>query len=152
MLWIMKHTPLLKEYLPITELSQQRYAWIYAEIRSKQLKPQATTGPHLTNRDIRTKYTVTVRNKFDTLQEISETLTLNNKYENFISVKIKAATAECILTKPRAKWRVPWKSQVVRKKWDDMKIVSLLNRNPTNANVQKLKKPQRELTHNKMKN
>ena len=40
----MKDIPLLKEYLQITKLSQQRYA----EIRYKEPKPYATTGPHLT--------------------------------------------------------------------------------------------------------
>ena len=30
-------------------------------------------------------YMVTVRNKFDTLQEISETYTPNDEYENFVS-------------------------------------------------------------------
>ena len=41
---------------------------------------------------------LTLRNKFDTLQEISETLTLNDKYENFVNVHIEVA-AECIPTK-----------------------------------------------------
>ena len=70
----------------------------------------------LTNRDISNKYTVTVRNKFDALQEISETYTPNDKYKNFITAHPKAAAAECISTKPRAKCRVPWESLVVRKK------------------------------------
>ena len=41
---------------------------------------------------------VTVRNS---LQEISETHTPNDEYENFITTHMEAA-AECILTKPRA--------------------------------------------------
>ena len=39
----------------------------------------------LNNGDIRDKYTLTVRNKFDVLQEISETPTPNDEYENFIN-------------------------------------------------------------------
>ena len=38
----------------------------------------------LTNRDIRNQYTVTVRDKYDTLQETSETHTLNDKKENLL--------------------------------------------------------------------
>ena len=72
-----------------------------------------------------------------------------DKYENFVTAHMEAA-AECIPTKPRAECRVSWESLVVRKKWGNIKIASLLNkRNPTNANVQKLKKAQRELTHSR---
>ena len=58
--------------------------------------------PSLTNRDICNKYMVTVRNKFDSLQEISETYTPNDEYENFITAHVEAA-AECIPIKPKAK-------------------------------------------------
>ena len=52
--------------------------------------------------DIRNHYTVTVINKFDTFQETSERLTLNDKYENFVTAHIKAI-AEWI---PRVKYKV----------------------------------------------
>ena len=45
---------------------------------------------------------VTVRIKFDTLQETSERYTSNDKYENFVTTHIEATT-KCIPTKPRAK-------------------------------------------------
>ena len=61
------------------------------------------TGPCLT-RDICDKYT-TLRNKFDALQEISETLTPNDEYKNFVNVHTEAA-AECIPTELRVKHRV----------------------------------------------
>ena len=57
---------------------------------------------------------ITVTNRFNTHQEISEKRTLNDEYENFTAL-MKAA-AECITTKLNAKCRVPWKSLVVRKK------------------------------------
>ena len=57
----------------------------------------------------------TLRNKFDALQEISETLTLNDEYENFINALIEGA-AECILTKLRAKHKVPWETLAVKKR------------------------------------
>ena len=44
----MRHIPLLKVCLPITELSEQRYDWAYAGMRWKQPKPHTMTGPCLT--------------------------------------------------------------------------------------------------------
>ena len=51
---------------------------------------------------------ITLRNKFDALQEIAETLTLNDKYKNFVNAYIEAAAAECIPTKLRAKYSSLW--------------------------------------------
>ena len=80
---------------------------------------QTTTTIHydwslLNNRDIRYKYTLTLRDKFDAIQEISETPTPNNNYEDFVNAYLKAS-AECIPTNERAKPRVPWETLVVRK-------------------------------------
>ena len=49
---------------------------------------------------------VTVRNKFDPLQEIFERHIPNDKYENSITAYMEAV-AKSIPTKPRAKYRVP---------------------------------------------
>ena len=78
-----------------------------------------TTNVHndwslLNNRDIRDKYTLTLRNKFDALQKISETPTSNDEYENFVIAHLEVAV-ECIPTKQRAKPRVPWETLAVRK-------------------------------------
>ena len=54
---------------------------------------------------LRDNYTLTPRKKFDALQEISETPTPNDEYENF-NAHLEAA-AEYIPTKQRAKSRVP---------------------------------------------
>ena len=98
----------------------------------------------LNNQDI---CTLTLRNKFDALQEISEKPTLNDEYENFINAHIEAA-AECLPTKQRDKPRVPWETLTVRKKYVDVKTASLcIWRNPTNINAQKLKKAQNEQTN-----
>ena len=56
------------------------------------------------------QYTVTVRNKFDILLETFERYTPIDEYGNFVTANIKAAAAECILTKLRAKCRVSWES------------------------------------------
>ena len=72
----------------------------------------------LNNRHIRDEYTVTLRNKYDTLQEISETPTPNDEYENFINAHLEEA-AECKATKQRAKPKVPWETLAVRKKRGD---------------------------------
>ena len=89
---------------------------------------------------------LTRRNKFNALQKISETFTLNGEYENFVNAHIEAV-AECIPTKQRAKPRVPRETLAVRKKHVDVKTTSLCyRRNSTNINAQKLKK-QNELTN-----
>ena len=62
----------------------------------------------LNNRDIRDKYGLTLRNKFDALQEKSETHTPNNEYENFANAHLEAV-AERIPTKQRAKLRSKYK-------------------------------------------
>ena len=78
------------------------------------MRPRTTPTIHydwslVNNRDIRDM--LTLRNKFDALQEISETPP-NDKYEKFVNAHIEAA-AECIPTKQRAKRRVPWETLMV---------------------------------------
>ena len=63
---------------------------------------------------------LTLRNKFNALQEISETHTLNDEYENFINAHLESA-AECIPTKQGVKLRASWETLVVRKKHADVK-------------------------------
>ena len=97
-------------------------------------------------RDIRDKYTLTLRNKFDALQEISETPNPNDEYENFVNAHLEAAT-ECIPTKQRAK-PSPTRDINGKKKRTDVKTASKCNRrNLTNINALKLKKTQNELTN-----
>ena len=59
-----------------------------------------TTVHNRIHRDISDKCTLTLRNKFDALQEISETLNLNDEYETFVNALIEVAT-ESIPTKQR---------------------------------------------------
>ena len=126
------------------KLSWQKYDWAYKGIWT-------TTTVHydwslLNNRDIRDKYALTLRNKFNTQQK-TETHTLNDEYENFINAHLEAA-AECIPTKQRAKPWVPWETLAVRKKQADVKTASKCKRkNPTNTNALKLKKAQNELAN-----
>ena len=87
------------------------------------------------------------RNKFNALQEKTETHTLNDEYENFINAHLEAA-AEYILTKQWTKSRVPWETLAVKEKRADVKTASKCNRNnPTNTNALKLKKAQNELAN-----
>ena len=74
-----------------------------------------------TNRDINNKYTVSMRNKFDTLHETSETRTPNDEYENFVTAQMGVTTVECIPIILRVKCRVPWESQEVSNKRDNLK-------------------------------
>ena len=66
--------------------------------------------------------------------EISEKHAPNDEYENFVTSQTGAAI-ECIPTKPRAEYWVPWESLIIWKKWDNMKIACVLDkRNSENAN------------------
>ena len=58
------------------------------------------------NSDIRDKYVLELKNRFETLQEKTEKSTPNNEYENFVNAHLKAA-AKCIPTKLKTKYRVP---------------------------------------------
>ena len=59
----------------------------------------------LNNRDIRDKYVLELRNRFETLQEKTEKSTPNDEYENFVNAQLEAA-AKCIPTKLKTKYRV----------------------------------------------
>ena len=99
----------------------------------------------INHKDIRDKYVLALRNKFDALQEKIELLTPNDEYENFVNAHLEAA-AKYIPTKPRTKSTVPWETLAVREKRANVKSASKCNRkNPTNINALKLKKAQNEL-------
>ena len=124
-------------------MSQQKYDWAYKGIQLEQQPLYTMTGPCLIM-DIRDKYVLTLRNKFDALQEKPETHTPNDEYENFVNAHLETAT-ECI---QRAKLRVPWETLVIRKKRAGVKTDSKCNKkNPTNTNDLKLKKAQNELAN-----
>ena len=94
------------------------------------------------NRDIRDKYVLDLRNRFETLQEKTEKGTPNDEYENFVIAHLDAA-AKCIPTKTRTKYRVPWETVAVREKRAHVKTSSKSYRkNPTHTNVKKLKMAQ----------
>ena len=94
----------------------------------------------LNNEDIRDKYVLALRNKFDALQKKTETRTPNDEYENFINAHLEAA-AKYIPTKHRTISRVPWETLAVREKRADVKAASKCNRkNSTNTNAVKQKK------------
>ena len=85
----------------------------------KNAKRTATTKHYnwalLNNRDIRDKYVLELRNRFETLQEKTEKSTPNDEYENFVNAHLEAA-AKCIPTKLKTKYRVPWETLAVRDK------------------------------------
>ena len=99
----------------------------------------------LNNRDIRDKYVLELRNRFETLQEKTEKGTPNDEYENFVNAHLEAAV-KCIPTKPRTKYRVLWETLAVREKRAHVKNASKsYQKNPTNTNALKLKKAQYQL-------
>ena len=98
----------------------------------------------LNNRDIKDKYALELRNRFETLQEKTEKVTPNDEYENFEAHP--EAASKCIPTKPRTKYRVPWETLEVKEKRALVKTASKSYRkNPTNTNVRKLEKAQYQL-------
>ena len=82
----------------------------------------------LNNRDIRDKYALELRNRFETLQEKTEKVTPNDEYENFVEAHLEAAS-KCIPTKPRTKYRLPWEMSEVRE-------------NPTFGRIQQTQMPE----------
>ena len=98
----------------------------------------------LLNKDIRDKYLIAIRNKFDALQEKTETHTPNDEYENFIKAHLEAA-AKYIPTKYRTESRVLWETLVIRKKTGRHEnCLQMQWENPTNTNTLKIKKAQNE--------
>ena len=61
----------------------------------KNAKRTATTKHYdwalLNNKDIRDKYVLELRNRFETLQEKTEKSTPNDEYENFVNAHLEAA-------------------------------------------------------------
>ena len=115
----------------------------------KNAKRTATTKYYdwalLNNRDIRDKYVLKLRNRFETLQEKTEKSTPNDEYENFVNAHLETA-AKCIPTKLKTKYRVPWETLAVREKRALVKTASKnYRKNPTNTNALKLKTAQYHL-------
>ena len=77
----------------------------------------------MNNRDIRDKYLLELRKRFETLQEKTEKSTPNGEYENFVNAHLEAA-AKCIPTKLKTKYRVPWETLAVKEKCALVKIAS----------------------------
>ena len=99
----------------------------------------------LNNRDIRDRYVVELRNRFETLQEKTEKGTPNDEYENFVNAHLEAAV-KCNPTKPKTKYRVPWETLAVREKRALVKTApKSYRKNPTNTNAWKLKTAQYQL-------
>ena len=99
----------------------------------------------MNSRDIRDKYVLELRNRFETLQEKTEKSTPNDEYKNFVNAHLEAA-AKCIPTKLKTKYRVPWETLAVREKRTLVKTASKnYRKNPTNTNARKLKTAQYQL-------
>ena len=99
----------------------------------------------LNNRDIRDKYALELRNRFETLQGKTEKGTPNDEYENFVDAHLVSAS-KFIPTKPRTKYSIPWETLAVKEKCALVKTASKSYRkNPTNTNARKLEKAQYHL-------
>ena len=110
----------------------------------KNAKRTATTKHYdwalLNNRDIRDKYILELRNRFETLQEKTEKSIPNDEYENFVNAHLE------VPTKLKTKYRVPWETLAVRENRALVKTASKnYRKNPTNTNALKLKTAQYQL-------
>ena len=99
-----------------------------------------------TNEDIRYRFTVSVRNKYEALCLETNTNSPNIKYNNLVLSNEQAA-ADCIPLKPKIKKRVPWESiAVIAKRKELQKSAEMKNSLPTNKKKRKFKSLQKELT------
>ena len=94
--------------------------------------------PLLNNRNIRDKYVLELRSRFETLQEKTEKGTPNDEYENFVNAHLEAA-AKCIPPKPRTKYRVPWE-MLERKTCTRENCLQKLSEEPNKHKCPKTKK------------
>ena len=99
----------------------------------------------MNNKDIRDKYVLELRNRYETLQERTEKSTPNDEYKIFVNAHLQEA-AKCIPTKLKTKHRVPWETLAVREKRALVKTASKnYRKNPINTNALKLKTAQYQL-------
>ena len=130
--------------------SDHRIVTIKIRLSLRKYATRTATTKHydwvlLNNRDIRDKYVVELGNRSEALQEKTEKRTPNDEYETFVNAHLVAA-ANCIPTKHRTKYRVPWETLAAREKRSDVKTAfKFYRKNPTNINALKLKKAQNEL-------
>ena len=122
---------------------------IRLSLRSNKVKSESTPRydwSSLKNTDIRDKYTIAVKNRYESLLAEHEEPTPCMKYASFISAHDKAA-AECIPMKPKSKRRVPWETEAVLKKRANVKALGKTkNERHTKENVSKFKQSLTELS------
>ena len=70
--------------------------------------------------DIYNRYTLTVRNKFDNIQETSKKYTPSDGYENFDTAHLEAAVTY-VASKSRAKYKASWEPIAVWGKLNHLK-------------------------------
>ena len=93
----------------------------------KNAKQTATTKHYdwalLNNRDIRDKYVLELRNRYETLQKKDGKKYTKRRIWKFRQCALEAA-AKCIPTKLETKYRVPWETLAVRERRALMKTAS----------------------------
>ena len=101
----------------------------------------------LKDTDICNRYTIEVRNRFNALQEKYTEPSPNEEYENFIAAH-QEATKNIIPERPKLKQRVPWETEAVMEKRNELKKAAEAKRkNATRGNIKHYNKTQKELSH-----
>ena len=93
----------------------------------------------------RDSFILTLRNRFDALQEESEIVSPNSTFINFESA-CKDAASENIPVKTKMKKRTPWETKKISNTRKELKkIAEVKNANPSLANAEKLKAARNKL-------
>ena len=90
-------------------------------------------------------FKITLKNRFQILQEEESDNSSNEMYENFVKACGEAAK-EHIPLKPKIKRRAPWENEAVEEKRQKLEeAIEIQSERPTRANTTKLKRARKEL-------
>ena len=98
------------------------------------------------DRNVRDRYTIQVRNRFDILETENIVDDPNTTYENFIKAHQEAASS-CVPLKPKKRKRVPWESQAIQDQREKIRSsAARKNDKPTPQNVTKFNREKQKMT------
>jgi len=80
----------------------------------------------LRNNDYLSQFKITLSNRYQSLQDESDISTENSSYKHFERARAFAAE-EILPVQLKAKRKVPWESEDIASKCEDLKIVGLLS-------------------------
>ena len=113
--------------------------------KNKSSKSPPFEWSHLKDPDIKQKYTITLKNRFEALQEKEENPTNNTSYTHFV-IAHKEAAEQNIPKKEKIKKKAPWENEEILEKRKIVKDLGKIKRkNPTRLNARRHQLAQKEL-------